>query len=63
VRIFKLSCRRAGADCETCVGRQDPCGKETVHAIFDIGNAYMVLWRGGHEIVAKRQTYGAVEFD
>jgi hypothetical protein len=62
-RIFKLSCRRRGADCETCVGAHDPSGGETVRAIFDVDVGYAILWRGGHEIVAKRQTYPAVEFD
>ena len=36
VRIYKLSCRRGGTDCETCVGEHDISG-ETVHAIFDFG--------------------------
>lgn len=62
-RIFSLSCRREGADSETRVGRDDPSGGETVHAIFDVGHGYAVLWRGGHAIVAKKQTYAAVEFD
>ncbi len=56
-RIFKLSRRAAGSDVETCVG------EETVHAIFDVGDAYTILKRGGHEVVPKRQTYAAVEFD
>jgi hypothetical protein len=62
-RIFSLSCRRDGADCETRVGGQDPSGGKTVDAIFDIGVGYAILWRGGHAIVTKRQTYEAVEFD
>jgi hypothetical protein len=62
-RIFSLSCRRDGADGETRVGSEDPCGADTVHAIFDIGKGYAILWRGGHAIVTKRQTYAAVEFD
>jgi len=62
-RIFKLSWRRGGTDCETCVGKQDPSSRRTVHAIFDIGGGYMVLWRGGRETVTKRQTYTTVEFD
>ena len=62
-RIFSLSCRRGGADCETRVGGQAPSGANTVHAIFDIGEGYAILWRGGHAIVTKRQTYEAVEFD
>ena len=62
-RIFSLSCRRGGADCETHVGGQDPSGANTVHAIFDIGEGYAIVWRGGHAIVTKRQTYEAVEFD
>ena len=56
-RIFKLSCRSAGADVEPCVG------EEAVHAIFDIGDAYAILRHGGHEVVPKRHTYAAVEFD
>lgn len=56
-RIFKLSRRSGGADLETCVG------EEAVHAIFDVGDAYMVVARGGCEVVPKRQTYAAVEFD
>jgi hypothetical protein len=62
-RIFKLSTRREGADCETCVGAHDMGGGETVSAIFDVGDGYLVLGRGAHEIVAKHQTYAAVEFD
>jgi hypothetical protein len=34
-----------------------------VHAIFDVGDGFVVMWRGGREVVAKRQTYSAVEFD
>jgi hypothetical protein len=63
-RIFSLSARRGGADCETRVGGEDPSGANTVYAIFDVGEeGYAVLWRGGHAIVTKRQTYEAVEFD
>jgi hypothetical protein len=62
VRIYKLSCRRGGADCETCVGEHDITG-ETVHAIFDFGDGYAVCLPGGHEMVTKRQTYAAVAFD
>ena len=62
VRIYMLSCRRGGADCETCVGDHDITG-ETVHAIFDFGDGYAVCRPGGHEIVTKRQTYAVVEFD
>lgn len=61
-RIYKLSCRRGGADCETCVGEHEPSGG-TVHAIFDIGDRFAVYVPGGHEIVTKRQTYAVVEFD
>jgi hypothetical protein len=62
VRIFKLTHRRGGTDCETCVGNQNPADA-TVHAIFDIGDSYIVLSRGGKEIVTKRQTYNAQQFD
>jgi hypothetical protein len=62
-RIFKLSCRRGGADRETVVGAHGWAGPEVVHAIFDIGDGYVVLWRGGHEVLSKRQTYSTVEFD
>ena len=62
VRIYKLSCRRGGADCETCVGEHDITG-ETVHAIFDFGDGYAVCLPGGHQMVTKRQTYAAVAFD
>jgi hypothetical protein len=62
-RIFSLSCRRGGADCESRVGCEDPSGVNTVDAIFDVGEGYAILWRGGHAIVTKRQTYEAVEFD
>jgi hypothetical protein len=61
-RIYKLSCRRGGADQETCVGQEDVSGG-TVYAIFDIGDRYAVYVPGGHEIVTKRQTYAVVEFD
>ena len=61
-RIYKLSCRRGGADCETCVG-EDDLGGETVHAIFDFGDHYAICLPGGHEIVTKRQTYAIVAFD
>jgi hypothetical protein len=46
---------------KSCVGAHDPPGGETVHAIFDAGDGYAIPWRGGHEIVTKRQ-YLAVEF-
>jgi hypothetical protein len=62
VRIYKLSCRLGGADCETCVGEHDITG-ETVHAIFDFGDHYAVCRPGGHEMVTKRQTYAVVAFD
>jgi hypothetical protein len=61
-RIYKLSCRRGGADCETAVGEHD-LGGGTVHAIFDVGDRYAIYVPGGHEIVTKRQTYAVVEFD
>jgi hypothetical protein len=61
-RIYKLSCRRGGTDTETCVGQPDLAGG-TVHAIFDMGDRYAIYLAGGHEIVTKRQTYAAVEFD
>ena len=41
-RIFALSCRSGGADCETHVGGEDPSGANTVHAIFDIGEGYAI---------------------
>jgi hypothetical protein len=62
-RIFKLSCRRRGADCEISVGADDGSDGQTVHAIFDVGDAYAILWHGGHELLPKRRTYRAVEFD
>ena len=62
VRIYKLSCRRGGADCETCVGEHD-LGGETVHAIFDFGDHYAVCRPDGHEMVSKRQTYAVIAFD
>jgi hypothetical protein len=62
-RIFSVSFRRGGADSETRVGGDDPTGGNTVHAIFDVGEGYVILWRGGHAIVTKRQTYETVEFD
>ncbi len=61
LRIYQLSCRRDGADCETSVGDHGPGG--TVHAIFDVGDRYAVYLQGGHDIVTKRQTYAVVEFD
>ena len=61
-RIYMLSCRRGGTDCETYVGADD-LGGETVHAIFDVGDRYAIYAPGGHEIVTKRQTYAVVEFD
>ncbi len=61
-RIYSLSCRRGGTDCETAVGEQD-LGGELVHAIFDVGDGYAIYVAGGHEIVTKRQTYAVVEFD
>jgi hypothetical protein len=62
-RIFSLSCRRDGSDCETRVGDVDPGGGAKVHAIFDTGNAYVIVWRGGHAVVTKRHTYEAIDFD
>jgi hypothetical protein len=61
-RILSLSARRAGSDSVTQVGEDDPDGGSTVHAIFDIGDAYAIVWRGGHAIVTKKQTYEAVDF-
>jgi hypothetical protein len=61
-RIYKLSCRRGGGVCVTCVGEHD-LGGGTVHAIFDVGDRYAIYLPGGHEIVTKRQTYAVVEFD
>ena len=58
-----LSCRSGGADYETRVGGDGPSGANTVHAIFDIGEGYAILWRSGHAIVTKRPTYEAVELD
>jgi hypothetical protein len=60
-RIHKLSCRRDGADCETCVGELS--GDRMVHAIFDLGDRYAIYMPGGQEIVTKRQTYAVFEFD
>ena len=62
-RIFALSCRRGGMDSEARVGRDDPVGGDLVHAIFDVGDGYLVVWRNGHTTVTKRQTYEAVDFD
>jgi hypothetical protein len=62
-RIFALSCRRGGTDSETRVGDDDPFGGKTVYAIFDVGEGYAIVWRGGHTIVTKRQTYAAQEFE
>ena len=61
-RIYSLSCRRGGTDCETAVGEQD-LGGALVHAIFDVGDRFAIYAAGGHEIVTKRQTYSVVEFD
>jgi hypothetical protein len=62
-RIYKLICRRGGSDCETCVGEHDPVGDGTVHAIFEIGDAYAVYARGGCQSISKRQTYTVIEFE
>jgi hypothetical protein len=62
-RIFSISCRRDGSDSESRVGDTDPAGGDTVHAIFDTGKSYVIVWRGGHAIVTKRHTYEAVEFE
>ena len=62
-RIYKLSCRRGGTDCETVVGEVDPASATTVHAIFDVGDRYAVYVQGGQQTVTKRQTYAVVEFD
>ena len=62
-RIFSLSCRRDGRDCESRVGDVDPAGGAKVHAIFETGQGYVIVWRGGHTLVTKRHTYEAVEFD
>jgi hypothetical protein len=32
-----------------------------VRAIFDLRDGYAILWRGGHEFLAGRRTYLAVE--
>ena len=62
-RIYSLTCRREGVDCETRVGLADPYGGTIVDAIFDVGDGYAVICRGGHAVVTKRQTYEVVEFD
>ena len=61
-RIYMLSCRRGGADCETYVGEHD-LGGGTVHAIFDFGDHYADWRPDGHEMVTKRQTYAVFAFD
>ena len=62
LRIYKLSCRRGGADCETCVG-EDDLGGATGHAIFDFGDRYAICVPDGHEMVTKRQTYAVFAFE
>jgi hypothetical protein len=47
-RIFKLWCRRGGADCEAEVGKPDPVCGQTVLAILDLGrhDPYLIVCAG-----------------
>ncbi len=62
-RIFQLSCRRGGSDCEISVGVADVGSANTVRAIFDVGDAYAILGEGTIDLLPKRQTYRQVDFD
>ena len=61
-RIYRLSCRRGGADCETAVGEHDLGGRDRARDLRR-RRSLRDLLAGGHEIVTKRQTYAVVEFD
>ncbi len=65
-RIFSISCRVAGRDCEIAVGAPDPVGGATVLAIFDVGgnDRYVVLTeRPGAGLRLGRHVYGVCEFE
>ena len=61
--IFALSCRLDGTDSETRVGGPGPHRGQTVLAIFAGRDGYIIVWRGGHTSVTRRQTYAAIPFD
>jgi hypothetical protein len=67
-RIFKLSCRRQGADCEVEVGEPDPVVGRTVLAILDLGRSLPYVVECGspngsiEEIVVEKPVYSVTEF-
>jgi rhodanese-related sulfurtransferase len=67
-RIFKLLCRRGGADCETEVGQPDPVCGQTVLAILDLGRGHPYLvccgTPGGPitQLSVTRPVYAVTEF-
>jgi hypothetical protein len=67
-RIFKLSYRRDGVDCEAQVGEPDPICGHQVLAILDLGrhDPYLVDCAsvGGArvQVIVKKPVYAATEF-
>jgi hypothetical protein len=67
-RIFKLSCRRGGLDCEIEVGEPDPVVGRTVLAILDLGRSHPYVVGCGspsgpiEQIVVEKPVYSVTEF-
>lgn len=67
-RIFKLSYRRGGADCEVEVGKPDPLSGQTVVAILDLGRhgPYLIECRPPrgqrHRHLVEKPVYAVTEF-
>jgi hypothetical protein len=65
-RIFKLSCRVDGRDCEIEVGKPLPHGSDVVAAILDHGRgeAFVVHTIGdaGAPVLVERPVYSVTEF-
>ncbi len=64
-RIFSLSCRMDGRDCEVAVGQADPVSGGSVLAIFDVGGTepYSVIVADDAPLrLSKRTIYSVTEF-
>jgi hypothetical protein len=70
-RIFRVACRRRGADCTIEVGDPEALDGHTVIAIFQIGrDAYGILYRDpdhpsglGTVEISRRTVYQVTDFD
>jgi len=70
-RIFRVACRRQGADCTIGVGDSEAVDGRTVIAIFQLGrNAYMIHCRDPDDPstlstveISRRTVYAVTDFD